>query len=231
MTEFIPEQHDSKPGFSDLKDYRRLPEEEMIQRSGFFLEMMRKRRTVRSFSNEPVPMQVIRDCLLVAGSAPNGANIQPWHFVVVTDPAIKHQIRTAAEAEEIEFYQKRATNEWLEALQPFAVNWEKPYLEAAPVLIAIFAERYNYEADGQLKKNYYVQESVGIATGFLITALHYCGLVSLTHTPSPMGFLNQILGRPENEKPFLLLVVGYPAEGVKVPDISKKSLGEIASFL
>jgi nitroreductase len=156
--------------------------------------------------------------------------LQPWHFAVVSDPAVKHEIRIAAEAEEREFYMRRAPAEWKEALVPFATDEHKPYLEVAPYLIAIFAQPYVVTAEGERVKHYYVQESVGIATGFLIAALHHAGLATLTHTPSPMGFLNHILRRPDYERPFLLLVVGYPAEDAQVPDITKKPLGEIASF-
>jgi len=217
--------------FIPLPGYQRYPVEEMIQRSEMFYDLMRKRRTVRHFSDQPVPRQVIETCLRVAGTAPNGANIQPWHFVVVTDPATKHRIRAAAEEEEREFYQRRATEEWLDTLQPFGTDWEKPYLEIAPTLIAIFAERYRLDGEGKIIKNYYVQESVGIAVGMLIAAIHHAGLVSLTHTPSPMAFLNQILGRPENEKPYLLLVVGFPDADARVPNITKKSLDEIGTFV
>ncbi|MEO7157840.1 MAG: nitroreductase family protein [Vicinamibacterales bacterium] len=192
---------------------------------------MRRRRTVRHFSDRAVERLVIDNCLLVAGSAPSGANLQPWHFVVVSDAAIKQQIRVAAEAEEREFYASRAPQEWLDALAPLGTDAEKPFLETAPFLIAIFAQSYGLLPDGRKVKNYYVQESVGIATGMLITAIHHAGLTSLTHTPSPMGFLNTILNRPANEKPFLLLVVGHPAEHARVPDISKKSLDEVATFL
>lgn len=199
-------------------------------RARTFLELMRTRRTVRQFSSAPVAREVIEQCLLVAGSAPSGANLQPWHFVVVSDLAVKRRIRTAAEEEEREFYTHRAPQEWLDALAPLGTDADKPFLETAPYLIAIFSQSYGVLPDGRKVKNYYVQESVGIATGMLITALHQSGLVSLTHTPSPMGFLNEILGRPTNEKPFLLLVVGHPADNAEVPDISRKALGEIASF-
>lgn len=205
--------------------------QELRDRSGAFLEEMRRRRTVRHFSDRPVDRQTIDNCLLAAGSAPSGANLQPWHFVVISDPAIKHRIRVAAEEEEREFYGGRAPQEWLDALAPLGTNAEKPFLETAPVLIAIFAQSYGLLPDGRKVKNYYVQESVGIATGMLITAIHHAGLASLTHTPSPMGFLNTILNRPVNEKPFLLLVVGYPAENARVPDIGKKSLEEVATFI
>jgi nitroreductase len=173
---------------------------------------------------------VINNCILAAGTAPSGANLQPWHFVVVSDPKIKKQIRKAAEEEEKEFYTKRAPKEWLDALAPLGTNEHKPFLEKAPILIAIFAKSFDMLPDGRKVKQYYSQESVGIATGMLITAVHNAGLVSLTHTPSPMNFLNEILGRPNNERPFLILVVGYPADGVKVPDIKKKALEEIVTY-
>ena len=203
----------------------------MRQRAAAFREQLRRRRTVRDFSSQAVDPEVIENCLLAAGSAPSGANLQPWHFVVVSDPAIKKQIREGAEKEEREFYHGRAPQEWLDALAPLGTDDRKPFLETAPYLIAIFAQSYGVLPDGRKVKNYYVQESVGIATGMLITAIHHAGLVSLTHTPSPMGFLNTILNRPPNEKPYLLLVVGYPAAGAVVPDISKKPLAEIATFL
>jgi nitroreductase len=203
----------------------------MRQRARSFYEDMKRRRTVRDFSDRPVPREVIENCLLTAGTAPNGANKQPWHFTVVSDPDVKKKIRVAAEEEEREFYQNRATDEWLEALAPLGTDADKPFLEEAPYLIAIFSESYGINENGEKETHYYVKESVGIATGMLITAIHNAGLASLTHTPSPMGFLNKILGRPDNERPFLLLVVGYPKEGVKVPDITKKSLDEIASFI
>ena len=203
----------------------------MLRRAAEFRQQMQRRRTVRFFSDRPVPREVIEDCLLAAGTAPSGANLQPWHFVVVSDPAIKHRIRVEAEAEEYEFYSRKAPQEWLDALAPLGTDENKPFLETAPYLIVIFAQSYGVLTDGRKVKNYYVQESVGIATGMLITAAHNAGLVSLTHTPSPMGFLNEILGRPANEKPFLILVVGYPAEEAVVPDIGKKPLDEIATFL
>jgi iodotyrosine deiodinase len=202
----------------------------MAQRARDFLTAMQARRTVREFSGVQVAREIIEDCLLVAGSAPSGANLQPWHFVVVSDPAIKTRIREAAEAEERDFYEQRAPQEWLEALAPLGTDANKPFLETAPYLIAIFSQSYGLLPDGRKVKNYYVQESVGIATGLLITALHNAGLASLTHTPSPMGFLNQILGRPSNEKPFLLLVVGHPADGAMVPNIRRKTLAETTTF-
>lgn len=204
---------------------------DMRERAAAFREAMARRRTVRQFSERSIDREVIDHCLLVAGSAPSGANLQPWHFVVVSDPAIKKQIREGAEHEEREFYHGRAPQEWLDALAPLGTDDQKPFLDTAPYLIAIFAQSYGVLPDGRKVKNYYVQESVGIATGMLITAIHHAGLVSLTHTPSPMGFLNAILNRPPNEKPYLLLVVGYPAEGAMVPDITKKSLAEIATFV
>jgi nitroreductase len=220
----------SKASFVPLPDYRLLPEEEMRRRAAEFVAEMRRRRTVRDYSPRPVPREVIEQCLLAAGTAPNGANRQPWHFVVVTDPVMKHRIREAAEVEERDFYQHRAPREWLEALAALGTGPEKTFLEKAPVLIAIFAQSYERLADGRKLKNYYVTESVGIATGLLITALHLSGLATLTHTPSPMGFLNDVLDRPANERPFLLLVVGYPAEDAQVPDLQKKQLAEIATF-
>jgi iodotyrosine deiodinase len=202
-----------------------------ISRATAFREQLRTRRTVRHFSDRAVPQEAIEQCLLAAGGAPSGANLQPWHFVVVSDADVKRRLRAAAEEEEREFYAHRAPQEWLDALAPLGTDANKPFLEDAPYLIAIFAQSYGVLPDGRKVKNYYVQESVGIATGMLISALHFAGLASLTHTPSPMGFLNAILQRPANEKPFLLLVVGYPADDATVPDIGKKSLEEIATFL
>lgn len=213
-----------------LDQYRRFPASEMQARAEAFASDLRRRRTVRDFSPEPVARGLIETCLLAAGSAPNGANIQPWHFVCVSDPALKREIRAAAESEEREFYADRATPEWLADLAPLGTDPDKPFLETAPWLIAIFAQRWRPMPDGARRANYYVPESVGIATGFLIAALHHAGLATLTHTPSPMGFLNRILGRPESEKPFLLLVVGFPAEGARVPVITKKPLDALATF-
>lgn len=210
--------------------YTEYPPDEMLRRAQDFLAEVQRRRTVRQFSSRPVPRDVIETCLLAAGTAPNGANLQPWHFAVVGDAGLKRQIREGAEKEEHEFYTRRAPQEWLDALAPFGTDESKPYLETAPYLIAIFAQSYGVLPDGRRVKNYYVSESVGIATGILITALHTAGVATLTHTPSPMGFLNKILGRPENERPFLLLVTGYPAEEAEVPGIVKKPLHEIASF-
>jgi iodotyrosine deiodinase len=202
----------------------------MQGRASAFYESARTRRTVRMFSDEPVPYEVIADCIRAAGTAPSGANLQPWHFCVVADPAIKREIRETAEAEEREFYSGRAPREWLDALAPLGTDANKPFLETAPYLIAIFAQSYGILPDGRKVKNYYVAESVGIATGILITALHVAGLATLTHTPSPMAFLNRILKRPENERPFLLLVTGLPTADCVVPDIEKKPLDEIATL-
>ena len=193
---------------------------------------MRRRRTVRDFSPRPVPREVIEDCLLAAGTAPNGANRQPWRFVVVGDPEIKAQIRKEAEVEEVAFYKGgKAPQEWLDALEHLGTDEHKPFLERAPWLIVVFAESYGRQEDGTKTKNYYVTESVGIATGMLITALHHAGLVTLTHTPSPMKFLNDLVGRPENERPFLILVVGHPDEDAMVPDITKKPIEELSVFI
>jgi nitroreductase len=211
--------------------FARLGEEEMRARAAAFREEIARRRTVRAFSADPVPREVILDAIASAGAAPSGANKQPWHFVVVTEPSRKRAIREAAEAEEWKFYHGRAPQEWLDALEPLGLTDEKkPFLETAPVLIAIFAETHA-PGGGGAAKNYYVTESVGIATGFLIAALHHAGLACLTHTPSPMKFLNDTLGRPANERPFLLLVVGYPADGVLVPDIQRRPLPEIVTFI
>lgn len=217
--------------FISLSQYREYPAAEMKRRAADFYAEMQRRRSVRQFSDRPVPREIIENCLRAAGTAPSGANMQPWHFVVVSDPETKRRIREAAEAEEQAFYNERAPDEWLEALARLGTDADKPFLETAPYLIVIFAQRYGLSPEGSKIKHYYVPESVGIATGILITAIHQAGLVSLTHTPSPMNFLNEILKRPANERPFLILVVGYPAEGAKVPVIEKKSLGEIATFI
>ncbi len=219
-----------QPKFVPLSGYREYPPAEMKRRAADFAAKMARRRSVRRFSDRPIAEGVIEQCLRAASSAPSGANLQPWHFVVVRDPAVKRRIREEAEREEREFYRRRATPEWLEALAPLGTNEEKPFLETAPCLIAIFARMYGIGPDGRQIKHYYVQESVGIATGILITAIHHAGLVSLTHTPSPMRFLNRILDRPPNERPFLLLVVGYPHPDAVVPAIERKRLQEIVTF-
>lgn len=220
-----------EPIFTALGEYQEYTVDVMRRRAAEFYADIRRRRTVRDFSDRPVPREIVDDCLRAAGTAPNGANMQPWHFVVVSDPQIKRRIRIEAEKEEHEFYHYKAPQEWLDALAPLGTNEHKPFLEAAPYLIVIFAQTYGVLPDGRKVKHYYAQESVGIATGILITAIHHAGLVSLTHTPSPMGFLNDILGRPSNERAFLVLVVGYPAEDAMVPAITKKPLEEIATFL
>lgn len=214
-----------------LAGFREYPAQEMRRRAADFYAEISRRRSVRDFSDRPVEREVIETCLLAAGSAPNGANRQPWHFVVVSSAETKQAIRQAAEEEERRFYTERATAEWLEALAPLGTDWRKPFLETAPYLIAIFAQVNEVTPAGKKRKNYYVQESVGIATGFLIAALHHAGLATLTHTPSPMNFLNQLLNRPSNERPFLLLVVGYPAPDARVPRIGKKPLDEITTFI
>ena len=220
------------PSFIPLPGYREYPPEEMLARARGFADEMHRRRTIRDFSGRPVPRSLIEDCLRAAGSAPSGANQQPWYFVAVADPDVKKRIRGAAELEEREFYAHRAPPEWLEVLQPLGTDANKPFLETAPWLIAVFIRRFERLADGSKRKHYYTDESVGLATGLLLAAIHHSGLVALTHTPSPMKFLNKILGRPPDlERLFLPLVVGYPAAGVTVPDIHRKPLGEIASFV
>ncbi len=221
----------TKPNFIPLSNYKKYSETEMLNRSRAFYEDIKRRRTVRDFSDKLVQKEIIENCIKSAGTAPNGANLQPWHFVVVSNPEIKRKIRVAAEEEEIEFYTKRAPKEWLEVLEPLGTDENKPFLETAPYLIAIFSKSYELLPDGRQVKQYYAMESTGIATGMLITAIHNAGLVSLTHTPSPMNFLNEILGRPKNERPFLLLVVGYPTDEARVPDIKKKKLEEILTFI
>jgi nitroreductase len=220
------EQHHFRP----WREYEEFPPDEMRRRAAAFSADLRRRRTIRDFSDRPVPRSIIADCLLAAGSAPSGANMQPWHFAAVADPAVKRRIRVAAEEEERHFYEHRASETWLEALAPLGTDANKPFLEVAPWLIAVFEARWGHAPDGERMKHYYPTESVGIATGMLIAALHTAGLATLTHTPSPMKFLSEILGRPKNERPFLLLVTGYPADGAAVPDIRRKPLEEIASF-
>ena len=212
-----------------LPQRKKLSSDEMIETSHEFLEKMKSRRTVRDYTSDSVPREVIENCILTAGRAPSGANQQPWHFAIVESQSAKKQIRVAAEEEEREFYQRRATQEWLDALKPLGTDDQKPFLETAPFLIAIFSKPFEKDESGEQIKNYYPNESVGIATGMLITSLHLAGLSTLTHTPSPMKFLNEILDRPKNERPFLLLVVGHAAEDAKVPDITKKELSQISS--
>lgn len=222
----------TEPARTKPLPFEELPPAQMQQRAADFAALMQRRRSVREFDSRAVPRDIIESCLRAAASAPSGANQQPWRFVAVSDRAVKRQIREAAEAEEREFYSRRASDEWLAALAPIGTDADKPFLETAPWLIAIFVERIGLNADGHKAKRYYPDESVGIATGLLIAALHQAGLATLTHTPSPMKFLNEILGRPSaRERPFLLLVVGYPAAGCRVPDIQRLPFEEIATFL
>ena len=214
-----------------LQQYKEFPIDEMRQRLGDFYADINRRRTVREFSDRPVPRDIIETALRAANTAPSGANLQPWHFAVISGPKTKRKIREAAESEEREFYEHRASQEWLDALAPLGTDEHKPFLETAPFLIAVFLQKFGELPDGRKVKHYYPAESTGLATGILITALHTAGLATLTHTPSPMKFLNQILGRPKSERPFLLLVVGYPAADATVPDIQRKSLEEYASFI
>jgi len=220
----------NEPRFIALDAHVEYPPGEMQRRATAFRQYAARRRTVREYSDRPVPRSVIEECIRAAGTAPSGANHQPWRFVVVSDPKVKARIRVAAEQEERAFYRGGAPQEWLDALAALGTDEHKPFLETAPYLIAIFAERYMLRPDGGKVKNYYVQESVGIATGILITGLHHAGLATLTHTPPPMNFLNEILDRPSNERPFLLLVTGYPAGDARVPAITRKPLEEIATF-
>ena len=214
-----------------LDQYKEFPVEEMRERLQAFYDDLNRRRTVREFSDRPVPRDIIETALKAANTAPSGANLQPWHFVVISGAETKKRIREAAEVEEREFYEHRASEEWLAALAPLGTDSDKPFLETAPYLIAVFLQKFGHLEDGRKVKHYYPTESTGIASGILITALHTAGLVTLTHTPSPMKFLNEILGRPKSERPFLLLVVGYPADDAEVPDIKRKTLDEFASFV
>lgn len=217
------------PAFEPLLGYREYPVTEMETRARAFAAEMQRRRTTRHFSDRPVPRRIIEACLEAAGTAPSGAHLQPWHFAVITDPLLKSRIRVAAEAAEQEFY-ATAPAEWLAALAPLGTDARKPYLETAPYLIAVFAERYGVTTTGARRSHYYVGESVGIATGFLLAALHHAGLVALTHTPHPMAFLSELLERPANERPVMLVVTGYPATDARVPCLRRKSLGQIATF-
>ena len=214
-----------------LPNYEEYPLEEMRERLAAFYAAVDRRRTVREFSDRPVPRDIIETALRAANTAPSGANLQPWHFAVVSGQGTKKRIREAAEAEEREFYEHRASPEWLAALEPLGTDSSKPFLETAPYLIAVFLQKFGSLEDGRKVKHYYPAESTGLATGILITALHQAGLASLTHTPSPMKFLNEILGRPSSERPFLLLVTGYPADDAEVPDINRKPLEKYTSFI
>ena len=215
-------------GFEKLR-FHKLTNNEMFKKSKEFLQIMERRRTVRDFSNNELPIEIIKNCIKTAITAPSGANKQPWHFVIIKDPKIKSKIRKAAEKEEKEFYSHRATKEWLEDLNQFGTNWEKEFIDVAPYIIVVFKKKYDVSEAGEQRKNYYVNESVGIASGLLLTALHNAGLATLTHTPSPMGFLSKILNRPKNETPYLLIPVGYPDLDAKVPIISKKTLNEVCN--
>lgn len=218
------------PSFHEITGYQARPDEQIAAAAEQFHQSMCQRRSIRFFSDRRVPRAAIESCVLAAGRAPSGANQQPWHFAIVESAEIKHQIRKAAEAEEREFYHRRAPQTWLDALAPLGTDDQKPFLETASHLIVVFTQTHSENSAGEQQKHYYASESVGIATGFLIAALHQAGLVTLTHTPSPMAFLNQILGRPKSERPFLLLVVGFPADDATVPAIEKKSLAEIADW-
>jgi iodotyrosine deiodinase len=211
-------------------EFERLEADEARRRSREFLVSMGKRRSVRHFSDEPIAPELIENALRTAGTAPSGANQQPWTFVVVTDAELKQRMREAAEREERLLYEERASQEYLEAIEPIGTDWIKTHITDAPVVIAVFEQAYGYEPDGSKRKHYYVRESVGIAVGFLLASLHAAGLATLTHSPAPMGFLKEILERPDNERPFILIPVGYPAPDAEVPDIGKKSLEEIAEF-
>lgn len=221
----MPDAYESIP-----LDFTEYPSDEMRERARSFRKQMRKRRSVRAFSDRPVHRALIEEALQTAGSAPSGAHRQPWQFVAVDDPALKREIREATEEEEKEFYENRATEEWKEALAPLGTDWRKPFLEAAPWIVVCFAEQYGVDENGEKTKNYYVQESVGIACGLFIAAIHHMGLATLTHTPAPMNFLGDLLDRPDNERPYILFPVGYPAEDATVPDLQRKSLDEIVQW-
>ncbi len=206
-------------------------DQEMLDASASFCRVMQRRRSVREFSERAVPREVIENAILTAGTAPSGANMQPWHFVIVSDADVKRKIRLAAEEEEREFYAHRASEEWLKALEPLGTDERKPFLESAPYLIVVLLQKFTHDENGHRLKNYYTSESVGIACGILLTALHMSGLATLTHTPSPMRFLNRLLGRPKDERAYVIIVAGYPKEGTAVPAITKKSLDQIATFV
>jgi nitroreductase len=212
-------------------DFKAKPEREILDQALKFYREMNRRRSVRQFSPDPVPRKLIELAIQTASSAPSGAHRQPWKFVAISDPSIKKKIRQAAEREEKKSYEERMPEEWLEALEPIGTDWRKPFLEIVPWIIVVFAESYGFESDGSRRKNYYVQESVGIACGLFIAAIHQMGLVTLTHTPSPMKFLSEILNRPENERPYILFPVGYPAGNAMVPNLRRKELNQVAVFL
>ena len=212
-------------------DFSLLPEEEMERRAEAFYHDLDRRRSIRDFSDRPVPHRLVELAIRTASTAPSGAHKQPWTFVAVHDAEVKRRIREAAEEEERTFYEERATDEWLNALAPIGTDWRKPFLETAPWVVVLFAQTYGFGEDGEKEKHYYVQESCGIAAGMFIVALHRMGLATLTHTPSPMGFLNEILGRPKHERPFILFPVGYPADDATVPDLERKPLSEVAVWV
>jgi nitroreductase len=216
---------------SEKLNFTKQSESKIIQQSKLFYDKIKKRRTVRDFSTDAIPLEIIQNAIMSAGTAPSGANMQPWHFSVTTDPKVKYRIRVEAEKEERKFYNERAPKEWLEALAPLGTNENKPFLETAPILIGVFLKQYTEDTDGRRQKNYYPSESVGIACGMLISALHFAGLATLTHTPSPMKFLNEIFDRPASERAYLLLVVGYPTDSCEVPVITKKSFTDITNFV
>ena len=220
-----------KTGFHPLNNYTEYPLAEMEIRSKEFYLEMKKRRSVRQFSERPIPRKIIENCALAAGTAPSGANMQPWTFVIVSDPEVKKQIRLEAERTEQEFYSKKPNLQWIEDLEPLGTDASKPFLEEAPYLIVIFAQRHSFSPDGSKRGHYYVNESVGISAGLLVSALHHTGIACLTYTPSKMGFLNRILSRPANEKPYLVIVAGYPDKGATLPDIEKKPVYEIIKFI
>ncbi|MBI9072609.1 MAG: nitroreductase family protein [Melioribacteraceae bacterium] len=217
--------------FSPYKNFVKYPVEMMISRSIDFYGRLKRRRTVRDYSDTKIPIQIIENCIKAAATAPNGANKQPWHFVVVSSPEIKKKIREEAEKCEAEFYNNKAPQTWLNDLEPLGTNIEKPFIEKAPYLIVVFEKKYDLDENENQLKNYYTKESVGIAAGILITALHYSGLATLTYTPSPMNFFNEVLNRPKNERAFLCIVTGLPADNAEVPDIEKKPLEEIIQIL
>jgi iodotyrosine deiodinase len=211
--------------------FQKITFEEMDYNANQFFQKVSNRRSVRDFSRDDFPIDIIKNCIKSASTAPSGANKQPWHFVIVKDPIIKRKIRKAAEIEEKEFYGGRAPKEWLDDLNQFGTDWNKPFLEEAPYLIVVFSKKFDINDDGTNKKNYYVSESVGIASGLLLAALHNAGLVTLTHTPSPMAFLSDILNRPPSDKPYLIIPVGFPSENAEVPNIKKKTFKEICTIL
>ena len=211
--------------------FKKFTSKEMSLRSSRFLSEIKSRRTVRDFSDKDISLEIILNCIKAATASPSGANKQPWHFVVVKDGEVKKQIRIAAEKEEKEFYTHRATKEWLQDLNQFGTDWKKPFLEIAPYLIVVFRKKYDINKSGSKKKNYYVNESVGIASGVLLTALHLSGLATLTHTPSPMGFLGDVLGRPKNESAYLLIPTGFPSDSATIPNISKKAFNDVCTVV